>query len=358
MSKKMLIHSLLILSLAHCTPYINAMAIDNASDAQAAQILCNICYSNKKEDQFISLACGHRFCKNCLQRTIDMALQSQSTANLRCLSCWLHQITQEEISKIATSEQQEKLGTIQLKEWLTKQSQIKYCPTPDCNFAFINDSKCQSNITCKECHKTYCAQCLIKHPEYMSCHAAQEKYISAADKANQAWKNQHSKQCPQCHISIEKNFGCDHMTCSKCRYEFCWKCLRKYPCPDGYSCREITPAIREQTNTRADRINQVLQPTTPMRIFSGQVWSRPNTTFNSTYRNTLNYIEPENRGNQIAVIEVRADMPRDFDGFVQFLTQSDRSIAIVVHDNFITIRSRMPLNRFNMLLDQANTLYR
>ncbi|APA11672.1 hypothetical protein sscle_08g064420 [Sclerotinia sclerotiorum 1980 UF-70] len=37
-----------------------------------------------------------------------------------------------------------------------------------------------------------------------------------------------TKQCPQCQVRIEKNDGCDHMTCRSCKHEFCWICFVDY----------------------------------------------------------------------------------------------------------------------------------
>lgn len=40
-------------------------------------------------------------------------------------------------------------------------------------------------------------------------------------------KGAHMKQCPSCKFWVEKNKGCDHMTC-RCGYEFCFRCGAKY----------------------------------------------------------------------------------------------------------------------------------
>ena len=42
------------------------------------------------------------------------------------------------------------------------------------------------------------------------------------------WIKLNTKPCPKCNSNIEKNQGCMHMTCGKCRYEFCWLCLGDY----------------------------------------------------------------------------------------------------------------------------------
>merc|ERR1711964_584253 len=36
-----------------------------------------------------------------------------------------------------------------------------------------------------------------------------------------------TKPCPSCNNPIQKDDGCNHMTCT-CRHEFCWTCLGPY----------------------------------------------------------------------------------------------------------------------------------
>jgi len=46
--------------------------------------------------------------------------------------------------------------------------------------------------------------------------------------ATSIWLAQNTKKCPKCECSIQKNEGCNHMTCQKCRHEFCWICMEPW----------------------------------------------------------------------------------------------------------------------------------
>ena len=46
------------------------------------------------------------------------------------------------------------------------------------------------------------------------------------------WMLSNCKPCPRCRTNIEKNGGCNHITCRSCRYEWCWLCGQTYK--DGH----------------------------------------------------------------------------------------------------------------------------
>ena len=42
------------------------------------------------------------------------------------------------------------------------------------------------------------------------------------------------KRCPTCHAGIEKNAGCNHMTCTHCGQNFCWLCMKRFNVSEQY----------------------------------------------------------------------------------------------------------------------------
>jgi hypothetical protein len=54
-----------------------------------------------------------------------------------------------------------------------------------------------------------------------------QRLILQQEKQTAEWIQLHTKACPKCHSRIEKNKGCNHMKCLKCKHEFCWYCFKE-----------------------------------------------------------------------------------------------------------------------------------
>jgi len=52
--------------------------------------------------------------------------------------------------------------------------------------------------------------------------------VNVEEIANALWITANTKRCPRCGTAIEKDEGCNHMSCRKCRKEFCWICMQDW----------------------------------------------------------------------------------------------------------------------------------
>ena len=95
----------------------------------------------------------------------------------------------------------------------------KFWPYPECNsYAILKNIK-YKYVKCFSKHEL-CFLCLKKPHGKKPCDENGE-----LDKSLEIFaKNNFIKKCPHCSIVTEKINGCNHITCSKCRHQWCWLC--------------------------------------------------------------------------------------------------------------------------------------
>ena len=76
-------------------------------------------------------------------------------------------------------------------------------------------------MVCENCGAQSCYNHEVIWHADQSC-TEYDKLKKKSDFATVKYISKETKACPGCSIPIEKDGGCDHITCSKCKHEFCW----------------------------------------------------------------------------------------------------------------------------------------
>ena len=169
--------------------------------------------------------CNNYFCSECLYLHIKELIKNGKYA-LFCPVCsFLY--TKYKIENILSFNKKEQKEVNNLKKLLEKSKtkkiilsnpEIMFCPIANCDgFAKKNKNK-EYNIRTMG-HK-FCIKCGELWHENGIC-----KEEENVDELFEEYRIQYNlKNCPYCNIIINKNSGCNHITCKYCGKEWCWLC--------------------------------------------------------------------------------------------------------------------------------------
>ncbi|CAG2114667.1 unnamed protein product [Medioppia subpectinata] len=201
-----------------------------------SEILCLICYLDTKTDSMFGLDCDHLYCRQCWTQYLTTKIMSEG--DVMAITC-AHSdckliIDDEDVLKLIADELvKAKYQRLTTNSFVESNRLLRWCPRPDCLHAFSVVSKEAHPVTCV-CGTQICFGCGEANHEPIGCHLLREWNIKSAgnnseriDGKTANWIITNTKECPKCRTTIEKNGGCNHMTCRsiKCKYEFCWVCL-------------------------------------------------------------------------------------------------------------------------------------
>ena len=186
---------------------------------------CKICFDEIEENEIESnaLECGHACCTQCWKNYLKTLITDAKVEEIKCIEHKCKEILPEEfLFKFIHDDKKllDKYNKFKARAIIIKDPNKKQCPKADCESYLEKSSKTQY-VKCKNGHQ-FCFECLRPPHGSSSCDQLLEKDFLK-------WKkNRVVKKCPRCHIFTEKNEGCNHMTCTSCKYQWCWLCLGAY----------------------------------------------------------------------------------------------------------------------------------
>ncbi|KAL7665881.1 RBR-type E3 ubiquitin transferase [[Candida] zeylanoides] len=278
-------------------PPLNRLAKRNIFEV-VSNFLCPICCDDDEvETQVYSLTCEHRYCVRCYGKYIIGALHEGTL--IPCPECNLvvpHRVVQGFYdaescvgakSSASMSSTITSLGSLDISgpSWGTRyesavdpccyellrfaakrqvesghrQSAFRWCPAPDCihlvellypdSDLLAAEAKSPQGslnvpiVQCPDSHE-FCYSCSYENHLPCPCWLAKlwiKKCNDDSETAN--WLDANTQACPKCDASIEKSGGCNHMTCKKCLFDFCWICLSSWDAHGSqfYQCNRFDP---------------------------------------------------------------------------------------------------------------------
>jgi len=238
-----------------------------------------VCFETLKGSRCLQLLCGHIFCRACLRDGWSLYIGEGYVARVGCLDpqCVKDEqgATEDEVRRVVTEEEVRRWRWLKEKRAAETDPSIVLCPMflcqtpvpkppgsdaqdetgwvklrtcPSCNYAFCSFCKRTWHGPLSDCPIQIAERLVIEYvetPEDSPLRQSMEhrygkrnlrrlvaKYEE--DRANREWLEKSTKACPSCHVHVEKSMGCNHMTCSRCKQHFCYRCGSKLQAGNPY----------------------------------------------------------------------------------------------------------------------------
>ena len=209
----------------------------------------------------LKLPCNHIFCRKCLKTyAVD---QLTTKTKCKCPEPDCKYVIRFEIPILGRrgpvkddEEWKDQFKSVVSRKLLRKANTARrfdLCPLARCKGTVINGQcdKCRSEI-CYDCNE-------VKEPDHQ---------CDPEIRANRQEILSKTKLCPNCHVPIMKNQGCDHMTCTQCQFHFSWNTA--FPLIQFNQLNRTGPNITHPVpqpvifSGRGHRFNQRPQPNEPV----------------------------------------------------------------------------------------------
>ncbi|KAK1795288.1 hypothetical protein P4O66_010468 [Electrophorus voltai] len=293
------------------------------SPADDDRSLCGICMcAASMYEEPVDIPCGHEFCRACWESFLNLKIQEGEAHNIFCPAYDCFQLVPVEvIESVVSREMDRRYLQFDIKAFVENNPAIRWCPRAGCERAVrlagqgpgasasdpLSFPLLQAPaVDCGKGH-LFCWECQGEAHEPCDCQTwkmwlqkvtdmkpEELAGVSEAyeDAANCLWLLTNSKPCANCKSPIQKNEGCNHMQCAKCKYDFCWICLeewKKHSSSTGgyYRCTryEVIQQVEEQSKEMTVELEERLFKTAKdkmeqlSKVLSGREGGPPDTTF-------------------------------------------------------------------------------
>ncbi|XP_003200050.3 E3 ubiquitin-protein ligase RNF14-like [Danio rerio] len=208
---------------------------------EATVFNCGICFTENLGSSFVLFnECQHVYCKTCVRDYFEIQIKDGKVQFLSCPEAECTSLaTPAQVKLLVSQDVFARYDRLLLQWSLNLMTDIVYCPRKSCGMAVMLEPDRTMGI-CPSCKFVFCTLCNRVYHALALCKEIQEENerhekLAIIRKEDEVWVKHNSKQCPTCAANIQKEMGCNKMTCSSCLEYFCWICFSVLNRNDPYS---------------------------------------------------------------------------------------------------------------------------
>lgn len=213
----------------------NDVAVSTTDHANSAVSECPICTSSVTNDFSCLKSCGHLFCDTCWEEYIASCIKS-GVKDIQCpaYACE-NSVDVGTILSYAQFQDVIRYASSCHDVYVANQKDRLWCPSATCS-RVLRVVPADSPVAHCPCGQKVCTRCRgVSHWPANCQEYKQYQKMLAENGDTQVFDSlvyteiqTKGKECPNCHVIVEKNGGCPHMTCFFCHENFCWGCGRAW----------------------------------------------------------------------------------------------------------------------------------
>lgn len=178
---------------------------------------CCTCFTEVPEAETFGCSGGHHLCSQCLENFVKVKLD-QNAKEIVCPEGDCHVVLAHEAILAHLSEEMRHQFLTRME--MLADSNLRVC----INCPQLVRRTRSNKVKCGSCNTSFCFLHEDAHKDRLCPGEGESLY---AQMRTCVWRAWNTKTCPSCNHPIEKNGGCDHMTC-RCGFEICWRCGGPY----------------------------------------------------------------------------------------------------------------------------------
>jgi len=217
--------------------YESDVEMRSVDNMEVSELECPVCLDDVPCNKTSALTCGHRVCSDCWSQYIIHNSKAAACFRLTCpmsgcdVAATATRLLQIGVNPQHVNQLKKRSMKFRTKHFVNNHTELIECRGKDCLYTtqlltdpedLILEKKLDIKCLCGHVH---CIACSADGHSPSLCEVAEKWLIKATSESeNMQWILARTKKCTKCRVPIEKNQGCNHMTCRNCKHEFCWLC--------------------------------------------------------------------------------------------------------------------------------------